>query len=212
MRRAISVVLCVCLFLCVLQFLHVQTSKDPEGSSTVKIIVGGGHGSGVNIGDGYIVTAAHVVGDAKTVKVKGHLPYAQLEMDAEVLWSNSSYDVALMRIGIGKMASSRLYCDDPHIGQAIEAVGNPGPLEFVHSYGHIASDVQERAHWKSTVIASLAIAPGSSGGPVLDMRGRLIGIVVGVALTNVGGFSPSAVALAYLVPASSICTLMARRA
>lgn len=99
MRRAACEVLCVCLFLCVLQFLHIKTSTEPEGSSVVKVIVGNGHGSGVNIGDGYIVTAAHVVGNEKVVRVKGRWPFAIFETDAEVLWSNPAYDVALLRIG-----------------------------------------------------------------------------------------------------------------
>lgn len=214
MRRAISVLLCVCLFLCVSIGLYLTYHHEkPTGSaSTVKITVGSGHGSGVHIGDGYIITAAHVVDGAQKVGVKFRLPYATFDAEAEVLWSNAAHDVALLWVGIGKMPSSRISCEDLSIGQPVEAVGNPGPLEFVHSYGRISSDIQERARWKRSIIASLAIAPGSSGGPVLDMRGRLVGIVVGVALTNVGGFSPSAVALAYLVPSSAICSLLARRA
>ena len=88
----------------------------------VKVSSGGGHGSGFHAGDGYIVTAAHVVdgGDKFTVTLDDGS-----SVPAEVMWANKPYDVALLRIKRADFASSPLNCSVPPKGLAIEASGNP---------------------------------------------------------------------------------------
>lgn len=181
-------------------------SRDSLALAAFKIQINGGHGSGVHIGKGYIITAAHVVKDAPKVTVKSIDGSTE---DAEVLWSNAAYDVAMLRVKTdGPFAP--LVCDaPPQIGDVVVAVGNPGPLEFIYSFGNVSSSIAPRHELRATYIASLAISAGSSGGPVFDNQGRVVGIAVAVAVTNLGGMFPSQNGLAYVVPAyRGICTLM----
>ena len=77
--------------------LGAVTPAQPahQAGSVVKIMQGTGHGSGVHIGDGFIVTAAHVVGDAKETEIKLDDGATR---KAETLWVNKAYDIALVRV------------------------------------------------------------------------------------------------------------------
>lgn len=204
-----------CILLCALisavaAFLFTLDRREDRTAlarSAVKVKVGDGHGSGVNIGNRFIVTAAHVIGSVKEVTIKNSLGGETL---ADVLWTNEAHDIALLRArDLTGVASSPLYCDgDLEAGQKVEAIGNPGILEFVHSYGHISSGVEERARWKQAYISTVGIAPGSSGGPVYDVQGRVVGIAVGIGVVNLGMF-PAPAPFAYIVPAKAVCLLLA---
>jgi S1-C subfamily serine protease len=213
MARIGSIVLCVTLSAIIAFLVACQAPKkrDALSYSTVKILTAEGHGSGVHIvgGNGYIVTAAHVVGNAKTVKVKAKHGG---ESEAEVLWVNNAHDIALLRAkDLTGVAVSQIECGVPAIGQHIEAIGAPGPLEFIHAYGRVSSEVQSNTHWASYFIAAMVVGPGMSGGPVFDARGKVVGIVVGVAVVQLG-WTPSALSLAYVVPSSTVCALTMRSA
>src|SRR5690606_41114688 len=99
----------------------VQTSLNP--SPVVKVTNSTGHGSGVGVGDGIIVTAAHVVGEDKSVKVKSETGEIY---DGEVLWASEAYDIAFVRVKdaptIGK---APIVCREPIPGEEITIRGNP---------------------------------------------------------------------------------------
>jgi serine protease Do len=182
--------------------------RDALALSTVKIISGGGHGSGTHVGNRWIVTAAHVIGAAETVKVKAQHGG---ETTADVLWTNKAHDIALIRArDLTNVGVSSFDCEaDLLVGDRISAVGNPGPLEFITSYGRVSSGVEHRGPWAQAFVASLVVAGGMSGGPVFNERGSVVGVVVGVALTSIG-WSASPIALSYIVPASTVCSLTMR--
>lgn len=189
--------------------LQAPKKRDALALSTVKVLVGEGHGSGVHTGNRYIVTAAHVVGQAATVKVKTS---QNTVIDADVLWTNEKQDIALLRAKeLPGVDVSRIACDDPKIGQTIIAVGNPGPLEFITAFGTVSSGPRNGSRWADYYIVSMPVAGGMSGGPVIDQHGRVIGLVVGVALMQVG-FGGGPVAFGYVAPGSAICKLLARNA
>ena len=203
--------LCVTVSLAIAGFLTLQTAKkrDRLALSTVKVLVGEGHGSGVHTGNRFIVTAAHVVRGQKEVKVKSSTGTEAL---ADVLWLNEAQDIALLRAReLSGVDVSRLSCGNPEIGQHISAVGNPGPLEFITAYGRVSSDMKHGERWADFYIAAMAVAPGMSGGPVFNERGHVVGIVVGVALTQIG-WGASAVSLAYIAPSAAVCNLIMRTA
>lgn len=173
--------------------VYVEKSAVMVGTAT-------GHGSGVHIGNGRVLTAAHVVDDATGIKVGGD--------PANVLWSGKQYDVALLQTTV-KGAAPRLACRTAAVGEQAEAVGNPGPLRDMHSFGKISGGEQSRGPWASTIIVNFAIAPGMSGGPVYDAAGDIIGLVVGVAAVP-NGFGASFVSFGYVVPSSAVCKLLGR--
>lgn len=179
----------------------------PRASSTVIISNDEGHGSGVHIGHGFILTAAHVVENRASMQVTDDRGRVQT---GTVLWANKAYDVALIRIDRNEtLASSRLDCATHlAIGDEISAFGNPLNLKFIRTWGRVASDYGAREPWKSSFVASIAVAPGMSGGPVFDKQGDVVGLAVGLAALK--GFGLSPFAISYVVPSSAVCTLMGR--
>ncbi len=175
-------------------------------SATVKIQVNNGHGSGVHIGDGFIVTAAHVVGDAKEVQVKAK---GGENRKADVLWVNKAYDIALLRTSSDGLGVAHLSCSAVKAGDPIVAYGNPLKIEFVAAYGKIAGEPRETGPWKSVYVTDITTVMGQSGGGTFADNGDLIGITVGVMAAPIG-FSGSLVGYGYVVPSTSVCELLGR--
>lgn len=185
-------------------------------ASVVRVVLPDGHGSGVNIGDGFIVTAAHVPGAATSVTI---VTSAGKQVAADVLWVNKAYDIALLRTAemIGK--GSKLDCRSAKEGDVIQASGNPMGLEFVSSFGRVAGNARTFGNWKSVLITDIAIGPGSSGGPIFEPDGRVIGIVVAGALAPLEGgkdaagadiYTPTMTGFGAVVPSAAVCMLLAR--
>lgn len=177
--------------------------------STVKVIVGDGHGSGVHIGNGYIVTAAHVVRDKDQVKIKADDGGT---VTAPVLWRNRNYDIALVRLApkaAARLDVADLSCRVPAVGESVEAFGNPNDVEFLRNIGHVSGRMRQAGPWAEVVVLDMTIAPGMSGGPVLDQHGRVVAISVGVSISSIG-FMPSMVPIAFAVPGRTVCHLLAR--
>jgi serine protease Do len=202
------------------RFAFHQEPPVTSEATVVKVLVGEGHGSGVNIGEGKILTAAHVVGDGKTAKIKTS---DGKELDASVVWSNKDYDVAMLQsdpLTLGR--GSALDCREPVVGELIQSAGNPIMLEFVSSFGRVAGGIREEGPWKTVFITNLTTAPGQSGGPVFDKNSNVIGIAVGVIIAPLGGHpaspdgkqpeevpTPTITGFGTAVPSSAVCKLLA---
>lgn len=186
-----------------------QSSPPPSPDSpVVKIVLPMGHGSGVHLGNGYILTANHVVkvtGDIKIKTTSGRL------IKAEVLWGNEPYDIAMIRVGsFDNLAASKLSCREPFVGEVLKAKGAPSDLEFMTTIGFTAGPVQEWGAWRAVNPVDLTIVPGMSGGPVYDNKQQVVGISVLTMVQSMGGFVPSWVRFGGIVPGSIICELMGR--
>lgn len=179
-------------------------AATPLPGSTVKIVMEQGHGSGVHIGNGYIVTAAHVVGD-KTPRIK--LDDGS-DQEAVVMWTNKAHDIALLRTA-STMGASALDCRVAANGEHVTAKGNPTVLEFVSSAGRIAGTEREFGPWARVLPVDMTIVMGMSGGPVLARDGRVVGISVGVLVAPVG-FAASLTGFGAVVPSAAVCELLAR--
>lgn len=175
-------------------------------TTLVKITLEGGHGSGVHIGNGYILTAAHVVKDAKTAMLKTKDGKIR---QATILWANKEYDIALLRSEDTKMDAAALDCRLAQAGDSITSYGNPLNVEFASAYGRIAGEPRALGPWKSVFVTDITTVMGQSGGPVFDADGRLIGITVGVMGAPMG-FSHSLVGYGFVVPSRAVCDLLAR--
>jgi S1-C subfamily serine protease len=176
-------------------------------AATVKVLVENGLGSGVSIGNGFIVTAAHVVGDATGVKIKER---DGKETTADVLWASKTYDIALLRSD-AYIPAATLSCRTAHVGDTITAVGNPLGLEFISTFGKIAGEPREMLPaWKSAFVTDITVIMGNSGGPVFDENGDLVGIAVGVLGVPGANDSKSYIGLSMVVPSSVVCALLGR--
>jgi len=183
--------------------------KSSPASSVVRIVLDRGHGSGVHIGDGYILTAAHVVDGEKAVSIK--LDSDEIRKVA-VLWANKEYDVALLRLekkdGVAK---SELSCRVAMRGEDVRVYGSPLSLNFIVTHGRIAGLPSKTHSFTSVYPITAPIAPGSSGGPLLDSLDKVIGIATAMQMMPIGFGGATAVGINYAVPSSAICMLMGKR-
>lgn len=190
--------------------LSSTKADDNRAESVVKVMPGNSHGSGVHIGNGYVITAAHVVEDAKTVTLKSTVGDIQ---KADVLWVNKAYDVALLKASRPeRLGSSELACVMPPVGTSIMSIGNPVDVEFTRHWGRVAGGERSIGPWGSLLVTDITTVPGQSGGPVMNDDGEVVGITVGVMMVPMGFAGASYVGVGFIVPGKTICNLLARGA
>ncbi len=136
-----------------------------------------GAGSGVLIReDGVILTNAHVVGTARAVQVD--LADGR-SVQGEVLGRDPSIDIAVLRIAGRNLPVAPIGDSDRlEPGQAAIAIGNPFGLDRTVTSGVVSAVNREipGLGMDGLIQTDAAINPGNSGGPLLDSRGRVIGI------------------------------------
>ncbi len=152
-----------------------------------------GIGSGVLISpECHVLTAAHVVEGAEEIAVGTH---AGRLFPAELLFSDSSADIALIRIlpPVPELKHAKLGDSDRlAVGQMTYAMGSPYGLVNSFSVGHISGFREFNRLYDGTILAEFiqtdaAINSGNSGGPVFNSQGEVIGIASRI-LTVSGGF------------------------
>jgi serine protease Do len=161
-----------------------------------------GSGSGVIFREGgYILTNNHVVQDAARVLVT---LYDRRQFDAQVVARDPSTDIAVVKIEGENLPVATLgNSDSLHLGQWVEALGNPlGVLRFTVTAGIIGATGRqigilatngavragEASPLEDYLQTDAAINPGNSGGPLVDLSGRVIGINSAIASTT-GAFT-----------------------
>lgn len=180
---------------------HVPATME----ASVRVELTNGMGSGVYVGNGFVVTAAHVVKDGGPIVVRTH---DGKRGTATTLWASTDYDIALLRTDLN-VPSADLDCRTARVGAQVMTIGNPLGMEFISSYGKIAGEPREfKGTWKSAFIADLTVIMGNSGGGVFSEEGRLVGIVVGVIGSGAEG--KSYLGLSTIVPSSDVCSLLGR--
>ena len=185
-------------------FFSEAVAAEPA-SSHVRIKAGPALGSGTHIGDGFVLTAAHVVAANKTVTVEGDNGSSY---EAEVLWTNTAFDVSLVRIaGNASVGVSPLSCAPNFIGQKVQAFGNPMGVAFVYTKGEVNGAARQHGAWKRVVPLDMTTIYGQSGGGIIDEAGNVVGVTVGLLPTQFG-----ISAFGWAVPGEAICALMGRTA
>ncbi len=140
---------------------------------------GGGIGSGfIFASDGQILTNAHVVANARRVKVT--LADGRT-FDASLVGSEPDVDIALLRIGANHLPVAELGRGSLRVGQLVIAVGNPYGLNWTVTTGVVSAlgrTLQAPGTRKMTdlIQTDTSINPGNSGGPLVDSTGRVVGI------------------------------------
>jgi serine protease Do len=127
--------------------------------------------------DGWIATNLHVIVGGPRVKVT--LPDRELDV-VEVLAASPEHDLAVVRVEARGLPVVALGDSDAmRPGDAIVAIGNPLGLENTVSNGLISARRKFDAGVEVLQI-SAPIAPGSSGGPIFNDHGEVIGIATAV--------------------------------
>ena len=183
----------------------------PKASAAVRVVMSNGLGSGTSIGNGNILTAAHVVGAESAAKI---VLDDGKTVEGRVVWTSKTYDVALIHVD-GKFNAKRAYidCRNPRIGEAVHEDGNPAGMKFIHMSGRVSGNVQEYGpQWKSAYTVDMSVISGMSGGGLLNDAGELVGVVVG-AMDPYEGKNDAHMAvgtIGFVVPSSAVCLLMGR--
>ncbi|MBI2071279.1 MAG: trypsin-like peptidase domain-containing protein [Elusimicrobia bacterium] len=153
-----------------------------------------GTGSGVIIDrEGHILTNAHVISDAKEIKVRLTVNGQKKTYQARLIGKDERIDLALIKIeGRGPFPAAKLgNSDNVQVGDWAIAVGNPfGELEQTLTVGVISALRQslpiEGRTYLNLIQTDAAINRGNSGGPLVNIEGEVVGI-------NTAIYSPSGV-------------------
>jgi len=134
-----------------------------------------GVGSGFIISDdGYVLTNAHVVEGADEVTVT---LTDRREFKAKVLGSDRRSDVALLKVEGRNLPSVRTGDSDKiRVGEWVIAIGSPFNLENTVTAGIISAKQRDTGEYLPLIQSDVAVNPGNSGGPLINMRGEVIGI------------------------------------
>ncbi|NOV27434.1 DegQ family serine endoprotease [Cupriavidus necator] len=134
-----------------------------------------GVGSGFIISqDGYVMTNAHVVADAETIYVT--LPDKR-EFKAKLIGSDKRTDVALLKVEANGLP--RLPLGDSNkvrAGEWVLAIGSPFGLDNSVTAGIVSAKGRDTGDYLPFIQTDVAVNPGNSGGPLINLRGEVIGI------------------------------------
>ncbi|MBI4064293.1 MAG: trypsin-like peptidase domain-containing protein [Elusimicrobia bacterium] len=152
-----------------------------------------GTGSGVIIDpQGYVLTNAHVVSEAQEIRIRMTVKGSKKTYPGRVVGKDERLDLALIKIeGRGPfLAAALANSDEIHVGDWAIAIGSPFELEQTFTVGVISALRQslpiDKRVYQNMIQTDAAINRGNSGGPLLNIKGEVVGI-------NTAIFSPSGV-------------------
>jgi serine protease Do len=146
-----------------------------------------GIGSGFIISaDGYVMTNAHVVDGADEVYVT---LTDKREFKAKVLGADARTDVALLKIDGTRLPTLTMGDSNKiRVGEWVIAIGSPFNLENTVTAGIISAKSRDTGDYLALIQSDVAVNPGNSGGPLINMRGEVIGINSQIATLS-GGYN-----------------------
>ena len=134
-----------------------------------------GVGSGFILSaDGYVLTNAHVVDGADEVYVT---LTDKREFKAKIIGADKRSDVALVKIEGSNLP--RLAIGDSNkirVGEWVIAIGSPFGLDNTVTAGIVSAKARDTGDYLPLIQTDVAVNPGNSGGPLINMRGEVIGI------------------------------------
>ena len=168
---------------------------------------GAGSGSVIDR-QGHILTNYHVVDGAREIIVT---LYDGSNHPAELVGADAATDIAVLRIAAPPALLHPVVLGDSiglRVGQRVFAIGNPFGLERTLTTGIVSSlnrtlPSRNGRSMKSIIQTDAAINPGNSGGPLLDSRGRLIGMNTAIA-SRTG----QSAGVSFAIPASHIARVV----
>ena len=167
----------------------------------------GGQGSGVIFDSaGRVLTNEHVVRGARSLTVS--LPDGR-SFPAAVEGADPRLDLAVIRLPDAghSLPVAELFSGALRVGQLVVAVGNPFGLNWTVTAGVVSAlgrrlPVSPGVELTDLIQTDVPINPGNSGGPLVDARGRVVGITTAVL--------PFARGVGFAVPVSTALGALAR--
>jgi S1-C subfamily serine protease len=153
-----------------------------------------------------VLTNNHVISQATTDRITVNLSDGKLLRPNRV-WTDPESDVAVLRIDGGSELPSAILGDSNQVrvGQWVLAFGSPFGLNQTVTHGIISARERGQVSLGGTIRikdflqTDAAINPGSSGGPLVDMRGEVVGINTAIA-----SHSGSNSGVAFSIPANLV--------
>lgn len=171
-----------------------QFPRDPES-------VMGGYGSGLIVSaDGYIVTNAHVTVDSERIWVKLH---DRRTYNAIEIGRDETSDIAVLKIEADDLIpASWGDSEELEVGSMVWALGSPYHYEQTVTSGIISAknrvgDGEPGGKVQNLLQTDTAINPGSSGGPLVNADGNVVGIIVSI-------FGPTFQGISFAVPSTTV--------
>ncbi|KEP69167.1 trypsin [Thioclava dalianensis] len=154
--------------------------------------------------DGYIVTNAHVVDGAESVKVTFSDGTSE---DAKVIGEDKATDIALIKVKTDKDLTTVGFGDSDkvQVGEPVVAIGNPFGLGTSVSAGIVSALGRDlnSGPFDNYIQTDAAINKGNSGGPLFDAEGKVIGMNSAI-ISPTGG----SVGIGFSVPSDTIKTVV----
>ncbi|MFO0901064.1 MAG: trypsin-like peptidase domain-containing protein [Pirellulales bacterium] len=191
--------------------VHIRTTapasvgpeEHPFGSGAIYAMQG--QGSGVIVDEaGYIVTNEHVI---KSAEPQGPQPEIEVQLSdgrrerATVVGRDPLTDLAVLKISASKLVPAPWGAsDDLAPGDFVWALGSPFGLDHSVTFGIVSAKGRRElvgSAYQDYLQTDVAVNPGNSGGPLIDVRGQVVGIntaIVGSAYQGVSFAIPSRVA------------------
>ena len=139
-----------------------------------KIDYKGGAGSGFFVSqDGHIITNAHVIKGAVDIIVKTS---DKRELYARAVGADERSDVALIKVDAKSTPLPMGEFSSLKKGQWVLAIGSPFELDFSLSVGVVSNPIRYINVYKPYIQSNIAINPGNSGSPLMNIKGEVIGI------------------------------------
>lgn len=162
-----------------------ETSLSPDGFRTTERVavrirnVGCGTvstGSGFAVSGERLVTNRHVVAGATTLQVS---TYDGQDLLVEATGTTVVADLAIVRTDSRLPAAAPLAGANPEVGDEVEIIGYPGGGRLTSTKGTVLEyrDDPLNANAGQVIVTSARAVPGSSGSPMYDAGGRLVGVV-----------------------------------
>ncbi|MEM7524523.1 MAG: trypsin-like peptidase domain-containing protein [Pseudomonadota bacterium] len=167
-------------------------------------------GSGVILtDDGFVVTNNHVVGGADEVRV---VLADKSEFEADIVFMDAQSDLAILKLrGAAKLPVLELRDSEGlEVGDLVLAIGNPFGVGQTVTSGIVSALARSGGRKRGGGVGGYfiqtdaAVNPGNSGGALVDMAGRLIGVNTAILSRSVGSNG-----IGFAIPASLVKTALA---
>lgn len=154
--------------------------------SVVQVRAGSRGGSGVIIDGSHVVTNGHVVVGASTVEL---LLEDGRSVTGRVLGADERNDIAVVEADLGNTLAAAIGSSAAlQIGQPVIAVGSPLGLTGSVTAGVVSAVDRSSGNYPGPMIQTDAsINQGNSGGPLVDLRGQVVGINTAIATVGSSG-------------------------
>jgi serine protease Do len=170
---------------------------------SIVLVRSGQQGSGSGIiwnSDGTIMTNYHVVARHTSAQITTS---DDREFRASVLATDPALDLAVLKVDATDLPGAQVgLSKEVRIGELVMAVGNPWGRRGVATLGIVSGVGEAKAPWREEpseyIRSDVMLAPGNSGGALLDMRGRVIGINAMIFGGDLGVAIPSDVATQFI--------------